>query len=249
MGLSSGGSGNSALAEDLEQVRDELKRLRRQAAESEDVRFVMRRSGFADLHAQVVGHGRTKTGADRLWIISQAIHNAARTSGAAAEVGSYRGGSAWFIAATFKDVLGHEIPIEIIDTFEGHPEDKLSEEDMPEHHARHRFTTTSYEGVRDHLAQFEQATVHKGEFSAVAPSLPEAEYRFVHLDVDLYASMRDGLRYFGPRVAKGGVIVLDDYDSPSCPGVRRAAEEYLAADDSFQSWNPHTKQLVLVKCR
>ena len=66
-------------------------------------------------------------------------------------------------------------------------------------------------------------------------------------DLDLYESMIDGLRYFGPRLLPGGVIVLDDYGSPHLGGVRRAAEEYLAEGYGFQSWHPHTKQLVLLR--
>ena len=47
-----------------------------------------------------------------------------------------------------------------------------------------------------------------------------------------------------------GVIVLDDYDSPTCPGVREAAEEFLDAnEDAFHVWQPLTKQLLLVRRR
>ena len=72
--------------------------------------------------------------------------------------------------------------------------------------------------------------------------------RLVHLDADLYESTKDCLAYFAPRIPPGGVIVLDDYDAPNCPGVRLAAEEFLAADESsWQTWHPHTEQLVLIR--
>jgi hypothetical protein len=46
----------------------------------------------------------------------------------------------------------------------------------------------------------------------------------------------------------GGAIVVDDYEARKCPGIKRAAEEFLAETDAgFQAWNPLTEQLVLVK--
>jgi hypothetical protein len=64
--------------------------------------------------------------------------------------------------------------------------------------------------------------------------------------VDLYVPALECLNYFGPRLVQGGIVVLDDYGKPTCPGIRRAAEEFLAAG-GFQAWNALTRQLVLVK--
>jgi O-methyltransferase len=234
--------------DDLNKVRKELRKLRQTITEKENV---LHDPGFVETSATVLGQRRTKLGADRLWVLWQAVRNVAPTGAAAAEVGTFRGGSAYFIAASFAAVLGHEVPVEAIDTFEGHPQPKLSEHDSALHHKPHAYTSgVSHDEVVEYLSPFAQTTVHKGEFSAVAPTLPEQQYGLVHVDVDLYESTLDCLRYFGPRLVAGGVIVLDDYDSPTCPGVRRAAEEFLAgAGSAFQSWHPHTKQLLLVKLR
>lgn len=188
---------------------------------------------------------RTMLTKGRLWTLWEAVQNVADLDGAVAEVGTYRGGSARFIAASLEATLGHEVPIEVIDTFEGHPQDRLSEHDSEVHKDPSLFTDTSYEDVAAYLSPWERATVHKGEFSSVAPHLPDQRYRLVHVDVDLYEPTLACLRYFGPRLVPGGVIVLDDFGSPGCPGVDRAAAEYLAADDSFRTWNPRVKQLVL----
>lgn len=181
----------------------------------------------------------------RLWTLWEAVQNVADLDGAAAEVGTYRGGSARFIAAALEATLGHEVPVEVIDTFEGHPQDRLSEHDSTAHKDPILFTDTSYEDVAAYLSPWTRITVHKGEFSRVAPHLPEQRYRLVHVDVDLYEPMLACLHYFGPRLVPGGVIVLDDFGSPGCPGVDRAAEEFLAADSSFRTWIPRAKQLVL----
>jgi hypothetical protein len=47
------------------------------------------------------------------------------------------------------------------------------------------------------------------------------------------------------------VIVVDDYEAPTCPGVAAAVREYLAGQaavrDAFHSWRMQAEQLVLVR--
>ena len=138
------------------------------------------------LAQEVKSHGRTMLAQKRLWTLWQCVGNVADLDGCAAEVGSYRGGSAYFIAASFVARLGKEVPMEVIDTFEGHSPGKLSDRDSPIHTDGTKFLSTSYESVVEYLAGFEEVSVRKGEFSAVAPGLPERIYRLVHVDVDLY---------------------------------------------------------------
>ncbi len=181
----------------------------------------------------------------RLLTLWEAVQSVAELDGAAAEVGTYQGGSARFIATAFEATLGHEVPLEVIDTFEGHPQDRLSQYDSAMHMNPSLFTDTSYEDVVKYLSPWQLITVRKGDFSKVAPHLPEQSYRLVHVDVDLYEPTLDCLRYFGHRLVPGGVIVIDDYGSPSCPGVDRAVAEYLAAEPAFRRWGPRAKQLVI----
>jgi predicted O-methyltransferase YrrM len=202
---------------------------------------------FVETAALVLAHGRTKLERERLYVLWQAARNTAHLDAAVAEVGTYRGGSAYFLALAYRMHLGREVPLEAIDTFEGHPQEKLSALDPPSHKQPGAFAKTSYEQVVAYLREFERVTVRKGELTAVAPELPDQRYQLVHLDVDLYESTKDCLAYFADRVVPRGVIVLDDYDAPNCPGVRQAAEELLAADDRWQTWHPHTEQLVMIR--
>jgi O-methyltransferase len=203
---------------------------------------------FTALAQEVKAHGRTMLAQKRLWTLWQCVGNVVDLEGHAAEVGTYRGGSAYFIAASFVARLGHEVPIEVIDTFEGHPEGKLSGHDTATHTGGTKFLSTSHDSVVEYLSPFEQLSVRKGEFSAVAAQLPEQAYRLVHVDVDLYVPALDCLRYFGPRLVQGGIVVLDDYGAPSCPGIQRAAREYLSDGGlAFQTWDTRSRQLVLVK--
>jgi O-methyltransferase len=52
---------------------------------------------------------------------------------------------------------------------------------------------------------------------------------WVHIDVDIYQSVRDCIRFLYPRLVPGGFMVFDDYGFPSCPGARRAVDEAFAS--------------------
>jgi len=191
---------------------------------------------------------RTKLDQDRLWILWQAARNAAVLELPMLEAGSYRGGSAWFLANAVRERLGHELPLEAVDTFAGHPSESISSQDHA-YHGPGRFGDVSYERVRDYLSEFALATVHKGEFSAVAPTLPHGQYGLAHLDMDLYLPTREALAFCASRMPAGAVIVVDDYGSPKSPGIRQAVEELVAVEPGFQHWHPHTEQAVLVRVR
>jgi hypothetical protein len=200
---------------------------------------------FFGLADQVVASGRTLLGYDRLYVFWQAIRNVAAIPGAAAEIGSFRGGSAHFIASAFAEVTGAEVPMHVFDTFEGHPGEAITEHDP--FHVAGQFSATSYEDVRAYLSPFQQLQIHKGDVSLSLPHLAESAYRLVHIDTDLYQPTIACLAYFGPRMSAGGVIVLDDYASKKCPGVPKAVVEYLQGTDAFHVWDMRTEQLMIVK--
>jgi O-methyltransferase len=189
---------------------------------------------------------RTKLDEDRLWILWQAAWNTAPLELPMLEAGSYRGGSAWFLARAAEERLGHELPLDAIDTFEGHPQEVITESDH-EYHGPGRFGGVDYERVCEYLSEFALATVHKGEFSAVAPTLAHDGYGLAHLDMDLYQPTRQALAFCASRMPAGAVVVVDDYGSPKCPGIEQAVNEFLAAEPGFQPWHPHTEQAVLVR--
>jgi O-methyltransferase len=202
-------------------------------------------ASFFEVADVVQASGKTLLGYDRLYTFWQAIRNLHSIPGQAAEVGSYRGGSAWFIASAFKAQLDEDVPLHVFDTFAGHPAAAISGQDT--FHEPGNFSDTSYEAVRDYLSPFPHVVLHPGDILESLPGLADAVYRLVHLDTDLYLPTRACLEYFEPRLSRGGVIVLDDYASKRCEGVRSAVVEYLEGKDIFQAWDMRTEQLMLVK--
>jgi O-methyltransferase len=56
----------------------------------------------------------------------------------------------------------------------------------------------------------------------------DLKFCFVHLDVNLYDSYKECIEYFYPRVVKGGIILLDEYNDPPWPGCNQALDGFLA---------------------
>jgi hypothetical protein len=137
--------------------------------------------------------------------------------GEMAEVGVYRGGTAKLICEAKGDGALH-----LFDTFAGLPSPDLEDEGF--------FTEGWYAGrlerVEAYLAAYENVHFYAGEFSETAMEVDGTRFSFVHLDVDLYRSMKEALAFFYPRLARGGVILGHDYQ---LPGVRSAVEETFDA--------------------
>lgn len=131
-----------------------------------------------------------------------------------AEVGVYRGGVLLELAEIFPSriVYGY-------DTFKGMPAEHWSEGEL---HKVGDFPDTS-------LAEVQRLCMHTKNIILVPGLFPDTGvdglYAFVHLDVDFYLATRLALEWLSPRMANGGAVVLDDWDWPLCPGVRRAVEE------------------------
>lgn len=131
-----------------------------------------------------------------------------------AEVGVYRGGVLRELAQAFphRTVYGY-------DTFEGMPVEHWQEGEVV---VPGQFDGTSLAEVQGVVADCFNVGLRKGVFPSTGV---RTVYAFVHLDVDFYLATKAALVWLLPRMAEGGVIVLDDWDWEHCPGVRRAVEE------------------------
>ena len=87
----------------------------------------------------------------------------------------------------------------------------------------------------------------KGWIPKVFESLDENnKYKFVHIDVDLYQPTFDSLNYIYDKVVKGGIIITDDYRSPSFPGNQKAWEKYFNSKN-IRSLSLPSGQAVVIK--
>ena len=135
--------------------------------------------------------------------------------GAAAELGVYRG----FFARCINRLLP-ERKLYLFDSFAGFTEEACATDSFQ---AAHR--NTAIDKVLSIMPHPQHIAVKPGFFP---DSLNGLEERFclVSLDVDFYQTTLDGLRYFWPRLEKGGYLMLHDWGSPKLPGVARALADY-----------------------
>jgi len=156
----------------------------------------------------------------RLYFLWQCAKQTGHLMGDAAELGVFRGGASRLIASAAPARRLH-----LFDTFSGNPGGEAS---LDGGRANDReFRDTSVEAVRAFLAGC-NVEFHPGVFPATAETVRDRSFSFVFLDGDLYDSIKAGCEFFYPRMAAGGIIVIDDYGVPFWPGTKRAVEEYFA---------------------
>jgi ADP-heptose:LPS heptosyltransferase len=162
----------------------------------------------------------------RLLALMQLSQMAAESlSGELIELGVYKGGGA---AAVSWNLARRGIPraFHLCDTFRGLP--KPLEWEV---HQEADFDDTSVETVAKRLRQFipnYPYEFHQGFFSETLPSLAQKTFCFAHVDADLYSSVREACEFLCPRMPRGGIIIFDDYGAPTCPGAKKAVDEFFA---------------------
>jgi len=204
---------------------------------------------FHSLAEEVIGHGRTKLAHDRLYNVYQAIWNvrqAIRSGASMAEVGVYRGGSSYFMAAAADRLLRAQPSIFSIDTFEGHAaQDLTAELDGP--HQPGLFSDTSYAEVQRYLARFPNVHVYKGRFQDRVSELAGQSICFAHIDVDIYAATVACLDFFSEVLTKPGILLVDDYGFKTCEGAKRAVDEFAERRGDFLKVDLRTGQCLLAR--
>jgi len=157
----------------------------------------------------------------------QTLIDVARTvyplSGDWVEVGVYKGDSAVELAGLIRPPWR----LWLYDTFTGHPAECFGDESEPGHKpGKYRDTNPNkvLERIRRAINPYCCACLVPAVFPHTA-SLPD-RIALAHVDVDLYLSTRDALTALWPRITSGGALVCDDYGYGSCPGAKRAVDEF-----------------------
>lgn len=201
---------------------------------------------FCSNAARVINQRRTLLGMPRLFVLWQAIYNVRQLDLPMVEVGVYRGGSAWFIATAVKHFMPSRPRVYAIDTFSGHPVGVL-DETLDAAHPAGLFGDVDVEDVRRFLAERPNVKLIQGEAISELERLNETAFSFIHLDVDTYLTTKRCLEYFVPRLAPGGVMVIDDFGAPKCRGLTQAVNEALELLAACHVFQLSTEQLLLVR--
>jgi hypothetical protein len=190
----------------------------------------------------------TMTGVARLQATIDAVRYCERrgVDGSFAECGVWRGGSVLAMILTLQQLGRSDRDIYLYDTFEGmtEPTERYTSEHAPaaldtwraaqaqgqrpwgemfsrevfnEESVRSTLLETGYPEDRLHLV--------RGPVESTVPSQAPREIALLRLDTDWYESTLHELEHLYPRLATGGVLIIDDYGH--WQGARRAVDEYF----------------------
>lgn len=175
---------------------------------------------FVSMYDAVRGH--TLVSKVRMFMLYQTFLQASMLQGDVVEIGVYRGGTAKLFSLLNKEYKLNK-KIHLFDTFGGMPTTS-TELDL---HKEGDFSDTSLEAVTEYVKDFQGVTLTKGIFPKTGEYLKDSTFSFAHVDVDIYQSVRDCCEFLYPRMIQGGIIMFDDYGFVSCPGAKKAVDEFF----------------------
>ena len=141
------------------------------------------------------------------------------------EFGSYRGGSALFMASVCKR-LHPGTTVFALDTFQGMPD---CDGAIDAHHGGD-FHDSDLPGLyeqRDAL-KLHNLQIIKGSFQDTFPQLARSDrFGLAHIDADIYSACKYAQNAVWPCMRKGGYIVFDDATTSTCIGATQVVEEII----------------------
>ena len=195
----------------------------------------------------------TMTTRERLVALIDAVRYVVKRDipGDFAECGVWRGGSVLAVIATLQELGVDDRDIHLFDTFEGMTapteHDTSAVGDAP---AVETWNEAQQSGERAWNGLFDARHFNEDAVreTLLATGYPEERLHFIRgpveetlpdhtpdalallrLDTDWYESTKAEMEHMYPRLAQGGVLIIDDYGH--WEGARRAVDEYLAAHD------------------
>jgi O-methyltransferase len=186
----------------------------------------------------------TLTSAEAVCALADAVRYvvAQDVEGDIVECGVWRGGSMAAVARTLVALKRFDRRLYLFDTFEGMPppgerdvnfEGEIAEDLYRKRNGRGEgsdWCRASEEDVARVLAEcgYDESKIHmvKGKVEETIPSEAPERIAILRLDTDWYESTLHELEHLFPRLARGGVVIIDDYGH--WRGARQAADEFFA---------------------
>lgn len=156
---------------------------------------------------------------DRKFNLMNLMNLVQNMDGEVAECGVFQGATAYLMAEKFS-----KNKIYLFDTFGGlsKPNAELDSSYWCEGDL-----SADLKLVQSNLAIFSNIEYKQGFIPERFIDVASLKFKFVHIDVDLYQPTKDSLDFFYNRMSVGGVIVCDDYGFSSCPGAKKACDDFF----------------------
>lgn len=98
-------------------------------------------------------------------------------------------------------------------------------------------TSVSVDDFKKHMidsgAGLDNLEIHRGWFEETLPNNTVGDIAILRLDGDLYNSTFVCLKHLFPKVIKGGIVILDDWE---LPGSREAFYDYFTSVKDVYKW-------------
>jgi O-methyltransferase len=109
---------------------------------------------------------------------------------------------------------------------------------------------TDYQFVVDLFKDYSNVEIYKGTIPETFIGLENTIISLAHIDVDNYESVKHCIKFIYPRIISGGYIIFDDYGCGSCPGAKKAVDEYLSdkVEKIYRSGENDNPQAFIKKC-
>lgn len=186
----------------------------------------------------------TMTSIECMYALYQSVRylHASRISGDFVECGVWRGGSSMVMASTLMALGSTNRTVHLYDTFRGMSRPTSEDVGRLDGHAagarwqrdqRAGFNAWAYsplEEVRRNVGGIgypaDRVRYVPGEVETTIPQQAPERIALLRLDTDWYSSTKHELTHLYPRLAPGGVLIVDDYGH--WEGARKAVDEYFA---------------------
>lgn len=184
----------------------------------------------------------TVTSVERMYALYRATRWITRRDvpGAVVECGVLRGGSMMLVARALLAEGAADRELWLYDTFSGMEEPGPRDRSVFGLRPRHRWRRRQEEGrnrwghapieeVRENMERTgyprDRVRYVRGRVQETLPEVRPERISLLRLDTDWYDSTRHELEHLYPRLAPGGILVVDDYGH--WEGARRAVDEFL----------------------
>ena len=200
---------------------------------------------FNEMHKTIIQKAKpfTMTGNERLFTLIEAVKYISKynTEGDIVECGVWKGGSMLTVAETLVQLNKIGRTLYLYDTFEGMSEPTEHDETYNNEKARNLLVSntdkeknlvwaySTLDEVKSTmgLSKYDPELIKyvKGKVEDTIPSVIPKKIALLRLDTDWYESTKHEMQYLFPLIAKGGVLIIDDYGH--WKGARKAIDEYI----------------------
>jgi hypothetical protein len=183
----------------------------------------------------------TLSGAQRVFTLCRAVEYITRyrIPGAIVECGVWKGGSMMAAAMTLRRLGELERGLYLFDTFEGMTDPTENDFDYEDRSAAEMLREAPVDSLIKACCSLQevQANMNRvgyrgpihyvpGPVERTLPDKAPGQIALLRLDTDWYTSTKHELVHLFPRLANGGVLIIDDYGH--WKGARKAVDEYFS---------------------